>query len=72
MNASTKIAVVSALLACALSANAAIINLDLLGKAGVGLLSGNETATILGTSGSGGEFGLTGITFDDNLLGGQI
>jgi hypothetical protein len=60
MKASTKIAVVSALLACALSANAAIINLDLLGKAGAGLLGGNENAVITGTPGSG------------TLIGGQI
>lgn len=67
MNASTKIAVVSALLASALSANAAIINLDLLGKAGAGLLGGNENATIVGTPGSGGEFG-QGIFFNDVTL----
>jgi hypothetical protein len=67
MNASTKIAVVSAFLASALSANAAIINLDLLGKAGAGLLSGNETAIILGTPGSGGEVG-AGIAFNDVTL----
>jgi CHRD domain/PEP-CTERM motif len=67
MNASTKLAVVSAFLASALSAHAAIINLDLLGKAGPGLLAGNETGTIIGSPGSGGEFG-TGITFDNVSL----
>jgi CHRD domain/PEP-CTERM motif len=68
MNASTKIAVVSALLACALSANAAIINLDLLGKAGAGLLGGNENGiTFVGTPGSGGEVG-AGIFFNDVTL----
>jgi hypothetical protein len=67
MNASTKLAVISAFLASALSANAAIINLDLLGKAGVGLLAGNENATVTGTPGSGGEFG-QGIFFNDVTL----
>jgi CHRD domain len=67
MNASTKIAVLSAFLASAISANAAIINLDLLGKAGSGLIAGNETVTIVGTPGSGGEVG-DGITFDNVSL----
>lgn len=67
MNASIKIAVVSAFLASALSANAAIINLDLLGKSGAGLLSGNENGSILGTPGSGGEIG-AGIFFNDVTL----
>jgi hypothetical protein len=67
MNASTKIAVVSAFLAFALSAHAAIINLDLLGKAGAGLLAGNENGTILGTPGSGGEIG-AGIFLNDVTL----
>jgi hypothetical protein len=67
MNASTKIAAVSAFLASALFANAAIINLDLLGKAGAGLLGGNETSALNGTPGSGGEFG-QGIFFDDVTL----
>jgi len=67
MNASTKIAVLSAFLASAISANAAIINLDLLGKAGVGLLAGNENAVITGTPGSGGEIG-AGIFFNDITL----
>jgi hypothetical protein len=67
MNALTKIAVVSAFLASALSANAAIINLDLLGKAGAGLLAGNENAAVTGVPGSGGEFG-QGIFFNDVTL----
>lgn len=67
MNPSNKIAVISAFLAFTLSANAAIINLDLLGKAGAGLLSGNENGTIAGTPGTGGEFG-QGIFFNDVTL----
>jgi len=47
-----------------LSAHAHIISLDLLGKAGAGLLSGNENGTINGTPGSGGEVG-EGIVFND-------
>jgi hypothetical protein len=67
MNSSTKIAVLSLFLASSISANAAIINLDLLGKAGTGLLPGNENATITGTPGTGGEFG-AGIFFNDVTL----
>ena len=37
---------------------------DLLGKAGPGLLPGNENGTVLGSPGSGGEVG-AGITYDD-------
>ena len=58
------------LLACASSSvRAASWNVDLLGKAGPGMLAGNENGTINGTPGSGGEVG-AGITYDDvtNLL----
>lgn len=48
----------------ALAAQAVIIQIDLQGKAGTGLLAGNENGTVLGTPGSGGEVG-AGITFDD-------
>lgn len=41
-----------------------LVFFDLQGKAGVGLLAGNENHTPSGTPGSGGEFG-TGIFFDD-------
>ena len=49
------------------SAQAAIINFDLIGTAGAGLRTGNEPGSILG--GSGGEIG-AGISFSDvtNLL----
>ena len=47
-------------------ADAAIINLDLQGKAGPGLLPGNENPTVVASS-SGGEIG-AGITFDDVTL----
>ena len=47
-----------------LSAQAHIISFDLMGKAGPGLLSGNENGTINGTPGSGGEIG-EGIVFND-------
>jgi hypothetical protein len=47
----------------ATQANAEIIQFNLVGKAGTGLLSGNENGTVLGTPGSGGEIG-AGITFD--------
>ena len=68
MNAIIRIAVVSALVALALPAKANIITLDLLGKAGAGLLGGNENGiTFNGTPGSGGEFG-TGILFNDVTL----
>lgn len=45
------------------SATAQVIFFDLQGKAGFGLLAGNENATILGTPGSGGEFG-PGFSYD--------
>ena len=50
--------------AAILSAQAHLISFDLLGKAGAGLLSGNENGTINGTPGSGGEVG-DGIVFND-------
>lgn len=59
--------------ALAASADATIIEFNFLGKAGTGLLSGNENTAVLGTPGSGGElpggpFG--GIFYDDasNLI----
>jgi CHRD domain len=42
---------------------AAIVQYDLQGRAGAGLLAGNETAAVLGTPGIGGEFG-PGIFLD--------
>jgi glucose/arabinose dehydrogenase len=47
-----------------LSAQAHMISFDLLGKAGAGLLSGNQNQPINGTPGSGGEVG-SGIVFND-------
>jgi glucose/arabinose dehydrogenase len=47
-----------------LSAEAHIISFDLVGKAGAGLLSGNQNGTINGNPGSGGEAG-DGIVFND-------
>jgi hypothetical protein len=55
------------LFACASAALADIIPIDLLGKAGPGLLPGNETGTVTGSPGSGGEIG-AGITFDNVTL----
>ncbi len=58
------------LLAAALSVagllptQAHIISFDLVGKAGSGLISGNQNGTINGTPGSGGEAG-NGIVFND-------
>lgn len=46
------------------SAQAHMISFDLVGKAGSGLLSGNQNGTINGTPGSGGEVG-SGIVFND-------
>lgn len=46
------------------SAQAHMISFDLAGKAGSGLLSGNQNGTINGTPGSGGEVG-SGIVFND-------
>lgn len=53
-----------ALSAGVVSAQAHIISFDLLGKAGAGLLSGNQNGTITGTPGSGGEVS-SGIVFND-------
>ena len=53
-----------ALSAGVLSAQAHIISFDLLGKAGAGLLSGNQNQPINGTPGSGGEVN-SGIVFND-------
>ena len=47
-----------------LSAAAHMISFDLVGKAGAGLLSGNQNQPINGTPGSGGEVG-TGVVFND-------
>lgn len=55
-------------LACVAPVVGDIIPIDLLGKAGPGLLAGNETGTVNGTPGSGGEIG-AGITFDTITLG---
>src|SRR5262245_35423224 len=52
------------LLSVGATVNAAILQFDLIGKAGTGLLPGNENGTVLGTPGSGGEIS-GGITFND-------
>jgi hypothetical protein len=67
------LAILTPVFAFALSAQADIFFFDLLGKAGPGLLPGNENGTINGTAGSGGELG-NGIFFDDvtNLLSIEI
>jgi hypothetical protein len=49
------------------SAQANIIPFDLQGKAGEGLLAGNENGTVVGNAGSGGEVG-AGIFLDDVTL----
>lgn len=49
--------------ASALPSHAAILDYDLIGRAGAGLLAGNELHTINGTPGVGGEI-QSGITFD--------
>ena len=46
---------------------AAVVLFNLQGKAGVGLLSGNENVAVTGTPGAGGEL-LGGIEFDDVSL----
>lgn len=61
-------AILAALLIITLSAKGDIIELNLFGKAGSGLLSGNENGTILGTPGSGGELGGILYNTDTNLL----
>lgn len=50
-------------------AHSAIVLFDIQGKAGFGMLSGNENTAITGTPGSGGEVG-AGISFNDvtNIL----
>ena len=57
-----------AALALTLTANAAVIPIDLSGTAGSGMLTGNQVPPVVGT-GSGGEIG-AGILYDDitNLL----
>ncbi len=44
---------------------ATISQFDFLGKAGAGLLAGNENSAVAGTPGSGGEIG-AGISFNDS------
>jgi hypothetical protein len=46
------------------SASAAILEFDLLGRAGAGLLPGNELHSVVGPAGTGGEI-QTGIRFND-------
>ena len=53
-----------AALAMITSTRAATIAFDLLGKAGSGILPGNENGTVLGNAGTGGEIG-AGISYDD-------
>jgi hypothetical protein len=69
LRASRRVSLAVLLLAAPLAAQATTFTFDLEGKAGFGLLSGNENGTINGTPGTGGEFG-AGITYDDvtNLL----
>ena len=57
------------LVTATLPASSATIFFDLVGKAGTGLISGNQNTAIAGTPGSGGEFG-PGIFYDDitNIL----
>lgn len=52
------------MVAASLPASAATVLFDLAGKAGSGLISGNQNGSILGTPGSGGEVG-AGIFYDD-------
>jgi hypothetical protein len=52
------------LLALAAPLSAATVFFDLQGKAGAGLLPGNENGTVSGSPGTGGEIG-GGIFFDD-------
>jgi hypothetical protein len=46
------------------AAPAAVIQFDLLGRAGPGLIAGNENGTVNGTPGTGGETG-AGFSYDD-------
>ena len=62
-----RLAIAITVAAFALTARADIIEFDLLGKAGPGLLPGNENGTINGTPGTGGEIG-SGIFFDNVSL----
>lgn len=57
-----KLALQITLLVASASAQAAIIEFDLIGTAGIGILAGNETPAV--TGGTGGEIG-AGIFFDD-------
>ena len=64
MACSTKfLCLFSALSFISSAASAAIVQFDLQGQAGSGLLPGNELAAVVG-GGTGGEVG-GGITFDD-------
>ncbi len=58
-----------AILTLAASSQATLIDFNLIGTAGAGLLPGNEPGVIVGPGGTGGEIG-TGIIYDDvaNLL----
>lgn len=71
MNSISSSALLTLLASAALSgaACATTIPFDLQGKAGFGLLPGNENGTVNGNPGSGGEIG-SGILYDDvtNLL----
>jgi hypothetical protein len=67
MHSLARVLAVGSIWLMAHSASAAILTLDLLGKAGPGLLSGNENGTITGVAGSGGEVG-NGILFNDITL----
>src|SRR5207247_7465514 len=57
-------AVVLVLLLTASFAQATVFNVDLNGKAGPGLLPGNENPTVGPPAGSGGEFG-PGLSYDN-------
>jgi hypothetical protein len=54
----------ASLAAFGVSSHAAVIALDLLGKAGPGLLGGNENVAVLGIPGAGGEIG-SGFSYDN-------
>ncbi len=58
-----------AIIAAVSASHASVFDFDLEGKAGAGVLAGNENGTVFGTPGSGGEVGV-GISYDDvsNLL----
>lgn len=59
-----KVLLTCCVLAAASAANAAIIQFDIIGKAGAGLLPGNENHVVSTALASGGEV-LGGISFDD-------